>query len=390
MRGYFAAGGTPSDLVTSGGAVVHGGTVRILAGSPAFVQLAQAGGMPAGPAPIGKLRVVSGQVKVVHDGVEQDGTPDTDVYRNDVLVTGPGASVAVRFADGTHFALGQNARMTLDSFAFNSQSGYLITQTNFTAYSTSQFAQFPQPTLLVNLDKYQDALTAMQTSLRTLLPGETDTAEYNLSPLDQAPARIITGAGGADGGSPDGLNYQLVTFSDLGITLVVFQSNGQTFAAVFNTGEPPPPNAGGDTLTYSLVNDAGGRFAIDPATGVVTVASGASLPIAPGSYTITVQASDGSASSAAAFTIRVLDTPGEGLIADSKLDDRLKEQKVEARCALQVIDLKNGDAVHWLRLEGVVSELYDVAVLQGVRRPMALGFKSDEIRRVISVGEGPV
>ena len=50
-----------------------------------------------------------------------------------------------------------------------------------------------------------------------------------------------------------------------------------------------------------------------------------------------------------------------------------------------MIDLRSGDAVHTLRLEGVVEELYDVAVLPGVRRPMALGLKTDEIRRTLSV-----
>ena len=69
------------------------------------------------------------------------------------------------------------------------------------------------------------------------------------------------------------------------------------------------------------------------------------------------------------------------------LDDRLREKNIEARCQLQVIDLKRGDVVHSLRIEGVVSELYDVVVLPGVRRPTALGFKTDEIRRVISIGE---
>jgi len=71
------------------------------------------------------------------------------------------------------------------------------------------------------------------------------------------------------------------------------------------------------------------------------------------------------------------------------LDDRLREKNIEARCQLQVIDLKGGDVVHSLRIEGVVSELYDVVVLPGVRRPTALGFRNDEIRRVISVGEAP-
>ena len=39
------------------------------------------------------------------------------------------------------------------------------------------------------------------------------------------------------------------------------------------------------------------------------------------------------------------------------------------------------------RIEGVVRELYDVVTLPGCRRPMAIGSQSDEIRRVISVGE---
>ena len=71
------------------------------------------------------------------------------------------------------------------------------------------------------------------------------------------------------------------------------------------------------------------------------------------------------------------------------LDDQLREKNIEARCQLQVIDLKRGDVVHSLRIEGVVTELYDVVVLPGVRRPMALGFKTDEIRRVISIGSWP-
>ena len=67
------------------------------------------------------------------------------------------------------------------------------------------------------------------------------------------------------------------------------------------------------------------------------------------------------------------------------LDEALRSRKAEARCGVQVIDLRTGDAVHWLRIEGIVDELYEVIALPGVRRPMALGFKTDEIQRVISV-----
>ncbi len=69
------------------------------------------------------------------------------------------------------------------------------------------------------------------------------------------------------------------------------------------------------------------------------------------------------------------------------LDDKLIEQKMEARCALYVIDLRSGDVVHWARMEGVVQALYDVVAISGKRLPMAIGFQSEEIRRVVSVGD---
>ena len=58
----------------------------------------------------------------------------------------------------------------------------------------------------------------------------------------------------------------------------------------------------------------------------------------------------------------------------------------EPRCGLQVVDLRSGDIVHWVRIEGMVSELYDVVVLPGVAQPMALGFKTDEIRLLLTIG----
>jgi hypothetical protein len=48
-----------------------------------------------------------------------------------------------------------------------------------------------------------------------------------------------------------------------------------------------------------------------------------------------------------------------------------------------MVNLKTGDLEHRLEIEGVVQELYDVAVLPGITRPMALGFRSEEIRFVI-------
>ncbi|MGM4905210.1 DUF4347 domain-containing protein [Tardiphaga sp. 866_E4_N2_1] len=78
------------------------------------------------------------------------------------------------------------------------------------------------------------------------------------------------------------------------------------------TAAATDPNPG-DTLTYSLVNDAGGRFAIDPATGVVSVANGALIDYETAtSHQITVQVSDGEFTREQVFTIAVTnvsDTP---------------------------------------------------------------------------------
>ncbi|MEO5364115.1 MAG: TIGR03032 family protein [Magnetococcus sp. DMHC-8] len=67
------------------------------------------------------------------------------------------------------------------------------------------------------------------------------------------------------------------------------------------------------------------------------------------------------------------------------LDEMLRARHTEPRCGIHIIDLRTGDAPHWLRIDGLVEELYDVVALPGVRRPMALGFKTDEIRRVLSI-----
>lgn len=69
------------------------------------------------------------------------------------------------------------------------------------------------------------------------------------------------------------------------------------------------------------------------------------------------------------------------------LEQELQNRGAEPQCGLHVIDLRTGDTVHWVRLEGLVRELYDVAVLPGVVRPALFGFKTDEIQRTVSIGD---
>ncbi len=69
------------------------------------------------------------------------------------------------------------------------------------------------------------------------------------------------------------------------------------------------------------------------------------------------------------------------------LDENLRNAGAKPRCGLNVIDLHTGDTAHWLRIEGVVEELYDVVTLSDVSRPHALGFQSDEICRVLRIAD---
>ena len=54
------------------------------------------------------------------------------------------------------------------------------------------------------------------------------------------------------------------------------------------------------------------------------------------------------------------------------LDDRLKRADAEPWCGVQIIDLDAGGCIDWLRIDGAVAELFDVAVIPGAKRPMAL------------------
>jgi uncharacterized protein (TIGR03032 family) len=69
---------------------------------------------------------------------------------------------------------------------------------------------------------------------------------------------------------------------------------------------------------------------------------------------------------------------------DLELEENLRRHDAESRAGLLVVDLRDFATPHWLRLGGVVRELYDVGVLEGIERPMAVGFQSDEIRRYLS------
>jgi len=74
-----------------------------------------------------------------------------------------------------------------------------------------------------------------------------------------------------------------------------------------------------------------------------------------------------------------------GTFTGLALDGRLSEKDAVARCGVLIVDIDSGNTVEWLRFEHTIDELYDVAVLPRVRAAEAIGFKSDDIKREITV-----
>ena len=66
-----------------------------------------------------------------------------------------------------------------------------------------------------------------------------------------------------------------------------------------------------------------------------------------------------------------------------ELQERLTDREMDATCMIAVVNLETGDIEHSIVIDGVVQELYDVAVLQGVARPRIIGFKKPEIRFMV-------
>lgn len=76
---------------------------------------------------------------------------------------------------------------------------------------------------------------------------------------------------------------------------------------------------------------------------------------------------------------------GSGAFTGLPLQERLDREGVGAKCGLSIVNLTTGDVEHTLHIEGIVEELYDVITLEGLRRPMALGFRSTEIHHALKL-----
>lgn len=134
---------------------------------------------------------------------------------------------------------------------------------------------------------------------------------------------------------------------------------------------PHSPRWHGDRLW--LLNSGCGEF------GTVDLAGGVFEPVAP----------------CAGFARGLCFVGDYAIIGLSKLRDntfssglpikeKLERQHVLERCGLMVVDLRSGKVVHWLHIQGVVTELYDVAFLPGITRPYTPGFSEPDLHKGIT------
>jgi uncharacterized protein (TIGR03032 family) len=68
-----------------------------------------------------------------------------------------------------------------------------------------------------------------------------------------------------------------------------------------------------------------------------------------------------------------------------ELQERLAARDAAPRCGLLVVDTRNGQALHWLRFEHTINELYDVVALPGVRQAEAVGFLGEDLERAVTI-----
>ena len=73
--------------------------------------------------------------------------------------------------------------------------------------------------------------------------------------------------------------------------------------------------------------------------------------------------------------------------AGLQLDENLKKEGLDACCGMHIINLETGQIENWIKLEGIVQELYDIKILPEVRKPLLIGTQKDEIKTMLSIEE---
>ncbi len=84
------------------------------------------------------------------------------------------------------------------------------------------------------------------------------------------------------------------------------------------------------------------------------------------------------------YAVVTASKPRDGSFKELALQREIEKRDGEAWCGLFIVNLRHGDIVEWVKLDGAIGELFDVAVLPGLRCPMSLGVGTIEIQNSIT------
>lgn len=133
---------------------------------------------------------------------------------------------------------------------------------------------------------------------------------------------------------------------------------------------PHSPRIDGE-FVYALDSGRGQIVRIDPKTGAKT-----DIAFCPGFLRgMTIHRG---------HALVTVSLPRNGTFTGLALDDELTTRAATPWCGVLVVNLTSGDIVEWIRLEGHISELFDVAAMPGVRCPMALSPTGNEISSTVT------
>jgi uncharacterized protein (TIGR03032 family) len=133
---------------------------------------------------------------------------------------------------------------------------------------------------------------------------------------------------------------------------------------------PHSPRVVGD-MVYVLDSGRGQIIRIDPVTGAKT-----DIAFCPGFLRGMAIHDD--------HALVTVSKPRDGTFKHLALDGELANRDAEAWCGVLVVNLSTGDIVQWIRLEGHITELFDVTVLPGVVCPMSVGPETADIHNMIT------
>jgi uncharacterized protein (TIGR03032 family) len=190
-----------------------------------------------------------------------------------------------------------------------------------------------------------------------------DRCHLNGMALENGQPRYVTAASRSD--TADGWRDRR---ADGGIVLDV--TSDEVIAGGLSMPHSPRLHAG----KLWLLNSGTGEF------GFVDLSAGAFIPIAfvPGFAR--------GLAFVAGHAVVGLSLPRENqTFSGLDLDAQLEKRDTKPRCGLAVINLETGDMTGWVRVEGVVRELYDVVTLPGLQCPSAIGFRTNEVKHVLSI-----